>query len=120
MYYPKSQLKTNLYTNGGEFILNTTLQLYKGYYYEVSNGDKYTGKYPQDGGNVLLTLPKENLPEGNIVDESFTQIVVSGNLTNYNFQNQTRILPKPNQPQPSPKDYDLGEFIPVINHIHRR
>jgi len=57
MYFPKSQIKTNLYTNGGKYILSTTQEDYKGYYYETSNGTRYTGKTPQDGPNILLILP---------------------------------------------------------------
>jgi hypothetical protein len=39
-YYPKSQIKPNLYTNGEEYILSTTKEEYKGHYYKIS-----TGKY---------------------------------------------------------------------------
>jgi hypothetical protein len=53
-YYPKSQLKPDLYTSGGEYILSTTKEEYKGYYYEVSTGKRYTGKNPQQGPNILL------------------------------------------------------------------
>ena len=56
-YYPKSQIKTNLYTNGEELILSNTNEDYIGYYYEISNGDKFTGKYPNDGRNILLQSP---------------------------------------------------------------
>jgi hypothetical protein len=44
MYYPKSQIKPNLYTNGGEFILSTTKKEYKGYYYKISTGQIYWKK----------------------------------------------------------------------------
>ena len=54
MYYPKSQIKTNLYTDGTEYMLSTTQVEYKGFYYEVSSGKKYTGKTPQDGSNISL------------------------------------------------------------------
>jgi hypothetical protein len=58
MYFPKSQIKTNLYTSGlGNnplFLDNTFKVLYKGYYYKLSNGKKYTGKEPGDGENFLL------------------------------------------------------------------
>ena len=37
-YYPKSQVKTNLYTNGGELIVYSTKEEYKGYYFETSTG----------------------------------------------------------------------------------
>ena len=53
-YYPKSQIKTNLYTNGKEYVLSTNKNSYKGYYYELSNGDKFTGKTPEDGEDILL------------------------------------------------------------------
>jgi len=55
-YYPKSQIKSNLFTNGNEYILATTKEEYKGYYYEVSNGNKFTGKVPGDGNNALLII----------------------------------------------------------------
>ena len=35
-YYPKSQIKSNLYTNGNEYIFPVTEENYIGYYYEVS------------------------------------------------------------------------------------
>jgi len=54
MYYPKSQIKTNLYTNPAEFIISSTQEAYSGYYYETSSGKKYTGKFPGDGSNFLL------------------------------------------------------------------
>jgi hypothetical protein len=63
MYYPKSQIKTNLYTNGDEYVLSTTKEPYEGSYYEVSNGKTYTGKSPQDGPNTLLILAPTNLLE---------------------------------------------------------
>jgi hypothetical protein len=59
MYYPKSQIKTNLYTNGNELSTSTDNKSYSGYYYEISTGGKYTGKSPQDGPNILL-MPIEN------------------------------------------------------------
>lgn len=55
MYYPKSQIKPNLYTNGGEYALFTTGKEYVGYYYKVSNGQFYTGKNPNQEPNILLT-----------------------------------------------------------------
>jgi hypothetical protein len=61
MYYPKSQIKPNLYTNGKEYILSTTKEDYIGYYYEISTGQKYTGKDPQDKTNILLILQNPDL-----------------------------------------------------------
>lgn len=55
MYYPKSQIRTNLFTNGKQFINISTKEEYNGYYYETSTGQQYTGKTPEDGPNILLT-----------------------------------------------------------------
>lgn len=54
MYYPKSQVKTGLYTNGSEYIVSTTQQNYIGYYFEVSNGKKYTGTNPNNSAIELI------------------------------------------------------------------
>ena len=45
MYYPKSQVKANLYTNGGEYVASDTNTPYKGYYYETSTGE-YEPAFP--------------------------------------------------------------------------
>ena len=57
-YYPKSQISPNLYTNGGEFILSTTFENYKGNYYSTSDGANYTGNNPQEEESILL-IPKD-------------------------------------------------------------
>ena len=63
-YYPKSQIKTNLKTSGDEFILSSTKEKYIGFYYEVSNGDKFSGKTPESGPNILLLpIPADQEPE---------------------------------------------------------
>ena len=63
-YYPKSQIKTNLKTSGDEFILSSTREKYIGFYYEVSNGDKFAGKTPENGSNILLLpIPADQEPE---------------------------------------------------------
>ena len=58
-YYPKSQVKTNLYTNGGEYTttsnqFSTVAESYIGYYYKTSTGQLYTGKNPQEKPSLLL------------------------------------------------------------------
>jgi hypothetical protein len=54
MYYPKSQITTNLSTNGKEFQIVGTSEYYIGSYFKTSNGRFYTGKTPQDGNNLLI------------------------------------------------------------------
>lgn len=48
MYFPKSQIKTNQTTLGGEFIIEATGEEYIGSYFSTSTGEYYTGKHPQD------------------------------------------------------------------------
>jgi hypothetical protein len=106
MYYPKSQIKTNLYTNGGEYILSTNQQNYKGYYYEISNGNKYTGKFPNDGNNTLLipTPPSSDEPGKD-------SPVLTLSISQYDIEIQPkRYIPTYLQSTPTPQDYTLGEF----------
>ena len=85
MYYPQSQIKTNLYTTGrGNKILFTTsdrTQIYIGHYYETSNGNCYTGKSPKESPNSLLFPPiKDRL--SNYPNE-ISPLTKSPPLTNY-------------------------------------
>lgn len=70
MYYPKSQIKTNLYTNGGELVfINRQDVYYTGYYYETSTGKKFTGKTPNSKGRVELipvSSPSYKIPNDDI------------------------------------------------------
>lgn len=58
MYYPKSQIVTDLYTNGDKYALQSTPNIpYTGYYYVVSTGEIFSGKNPNDGiSKRLVTL----------------------------------------------------------------
>ena len=57
-YYPKSQIITNLYTNGGEFTttLNDPSTNYVGYYWKTISERYYIGKIPKN------SLPQEIYP----------------------------------------------------------
>ena len=57
MYYPKSQIKTNLYTNGGKYVIKSTQEDYKGFFYQISTGKLYVGKSPQGRGEIEISLP---------------------------------------------------------------
>lgn len=56
MYYPKSQIKTDLYTNGREFVTSNDGVVYQGYYFSTSDGLYFTGRNPNNKPNFLLTL----------------------------------------------------------------
>lgn len=63
MYFPKSQVKTNLYTKG-RFLRNiSTKEEYKGYYFETSSGRYYSGRTPQDPPILELELIPNNSVE---------------------------------------------------------
>jgi hypothetical protein len=112
MYFPKSQIKSNLFTNGNEYILSTTQQEYKGYYYETSNGKKYTGKTPQDGQNILLLpLPPITLTNPQIDPSipSTSTLITPVNL-NISKSLPERSLPQYNPTLPTQKDISLGVF----------
>ena len=55
MYYPKSQIKTNLYTYGDEYVIILTQAAYTGYYFLTSTGQAFTGRTPDDRPNQELT-----------------------------------------------------------------
>jgi hypothetical protein len=107
MYYPKSQIKTNLYTNGEDYILSTTKLNYSGFYYEISNGNKYTGKTPSTKPNILLLplkTPQLSLP------------------TNFSSPNSVITLNNPDDTNPYYPPYDLNyvkntpsRLIPIFN-----
>jgi hypothetical protein len=123
-YYPSSQIKPNQYTNGGEYILSTTKKDYKGPYYEVSNGQKYTGNSPQDGANILLikktplnTIKTENdfniitgLESPNLITTiNYASTATYLNLTSNPNINE-RSLPTPYPPSPTDQDFILGVY----------
>ena len=138
MYYPKSQIKPNQYTNGGEYVLiNTTLE-YVGFYYEVSNGERYSGNNPDTGGNIKLipqtsiqtteTEPKPQLitiadfdsdPDPILIDEDegdgpIFQTSQPDNNSLYssliNPSLQGRELPQPHFPSPTPEEQQEEEY----------
>jgi hypothetical protein len=56
MYYPKSQITPNLYTNNNEFVYADTKEAYNGYYFKISTGKYFTGRNQDDRPNVELIL----------------------------------------------------------------
>jgi len=133
-YYPLSQIKTNLYTNGNEFVTNVNNPdtIYKGYYWKTSSGKYFTGKTPQDKPNTELFIPQINFnkypdiatnPTLNYIATNGGSEVNGGDNTeggdptvlNYialkNIPEDTvKFLPYYNPVLPSNQDYKNGEF----------
>lgn len=127
MYYPKSQLKINQYTNGGEYYLISTGEPYIGDFHIIGGSTYITGKNPQDTPTKALTLtppappedtdgvfPKNEIVIQNVNYESF----IVGNSTNNQIYgitpkvtiSQNRTIPSFTSPLPLKKDYLIGEF----------
>jgi hypothetical protein len=112
MYYPKSQIKTNLYTSGKEYSLSTTKEEYIGYYYEISTGQQFTGKTPQDEPNIFLQL-SDSYPNPTIENQSTTpEEIISLQSTDYIPSNipTIRLIPKFNPTTPTTQDQQQGQF----------
>jgi len=124
-YYPLSQIKTNLHTNGGELVTvndsNGTYDNYIGYYWSNSKGEYFVGKTPQDLPNTRLikipdveVQPTENLSNPSVQIQNIT--VLNGNpvlqnyLKVYNSNNNVVYPPYYNPQQPTQQDYQNTEF----------
>ena len=131
MYYPKSQIKPNLYTNGGEYVIKSSGKDYIGFYYKLSNGELYVGKQPQGKGNIQLVIPlnppvspedyKENDirialfvddPDPTIEEElNGIDIITYTDLIGKNSVNiESRLVPSPYYPIPTQKEKIIGEY----------
>lgn len=132
MYYPKSQISSNQYTNGGELIYNLTKLEYKGYYYKTSNGQYYSGKTPQSPNSELLLLLEKQYndyqnPEiirdkesksstSSILPENSIKTVGYNLDPSYNFATENRysnkklIAPVNQKTPPTEEDYNFGQF----------
>lgn len=108
-YYPKSQVKTNLYTKGGQLQLKSTKQEYIGYYWKNSKGELFTKKNPNVGGSETLEyIPK--VPSSNV-----NLITYNKDNKIYNFLKKVNItksflVPSYQKPSPVEQDYNLGNF----------
>lgn len=108
-YYPKSQVKTDLYTKGGQFQLKSTKQEYIGYYWKNSRGDIFTKKNPNvEGSEVLEIIPQ-------IPSSSLDSIIYAEGNDVYNTLKKiditkTVLLPSYSKPSPSDQDYIIGNF----------
>jgi hypothetical protein len=123
MYYPKSQIVTNLYTNGQEYVIKSTSENYIGNYWKTSDGKFFTGKTPEDKNiqELIVATSDISLQYSNLTSEAFELKTTSVYLNNsdiitgeYNRLNDTllnvNLLPTSYNPQPTQDDYALGEF----------
>ena len=118
MYYPKSQIKPNLFTNGDQYVYLRDETNYIGFYYSTSDGRYFTGKSPNNGPNFeLIPVPVNiNFVEGLNTHVAGDHYVINDvydyargvDLTKGNIppSNPISIFPTPTQ-----EDYDNKEFV---------
>ncbi len=123
MYYPQSQIQTNLYTNGGEYVYKKSKQEYTGTYWKTSDGKFFTGKTPEDKNiqELVLISSIPSTGQTNLTSEAFapgfnsafldssTTIAEEYNKLNTKLINVNKV-PTSFNPKPTKSDYDLGEF----------
>jgi hypothetical protein len=137
-YYPKHAIKTNLYTNGGEYNVKGTGRSYIGPYWQVANGRFFTGETPQSNPVFELVKINTQLTESDQVDTGYPQFnqktklalegdapevgdgtgpynadmileyLIAQKKTPDNYPN--RFLPFYNLTLPTQQDYQIGEF----------
>jgi hypothetical protein len=134
MYFPLSQITPNLYTNGGEFVIISSQEDYKGYYFKTSSGKYYTGKNSSDLPNIEITLKSSYNETSNQTVLAYESVIVTEldgpseatlnpkyntnnisvipylNVKNINAASQTTLLPTYAPTYPSSQDYQIGEF----------
>lgn len=110
MYYPKSQIQPNLYTNGGEFILSTTKEDYKGNYYKVSSGKLYSGKNPTDKPNILLLLIPHDPNEEFVGVGGRKDMPITFDFAYNQSPQNVRFIPIFNPTLPTDQDKQNGQF----------
>ena len=108
MYLPKSQIVQNQFTNGGMFSRSDNGEDYKGYYWEDSRGNIFTGKNPTDGPTISLnnTLEVSTEEAGPLNRESAW-------LTDYNptvTEDKPGQIPARYIAKPTEEQYSTGEF----------
>jgi hypothetical protein len=131
MYYPKSQIKTNLFTNGDEYVYYGTNNVYSGSYFITGNGETFTGKNPNNKPNSPLSAITINLNKFQQSNPEEENLPTSYNVINDDYywarrQDVSEISTVPSPPiqiipNPSIKEYEIGEiqrfFVKKINEI---
>tara|TARA_R100000742_G_C4278388_1_gene101129 strand:- start:2840 stop:3700 length:861 start_codon:yes stop_codon:yes gene_type:complete len=121
MYFPPSQIQTDLYTKGGELINSVTEEPYKGYYFLTADGSKFTGRNPDDKPTNPLI---RKIPDANEDAEGLATGALNPIASNYSLppiyvkKNSLGIGKQSKPPQnptqilsiPSENDYKIGEY----------
>jgi hypothetical protein len=119
MYYPKSKIITNLYTNGNEYVIKSNGKPYIGFYHKLYNGNIFTGKNPEDSYIAELMISNYSTTEAkggryitinNNSEQVLTQDVLIYDVLKDIDSSGMKNIPIPHYPQPTQDEYKLGEF----------
>jgi len=120
-YIPSNRIKTDLYTNGTEYQIQSTGVTYVGSYWKKYTGEIFTGKNPNETPSQKLVPINKSSDNAltNKTSYSFMEIddvpkplvVEYLNIKNIDFTTQTKNLPISYYPKPTEDDYNLGTFI---------
>lgn len=116
MYIPKSKIQSNLFTNGGEYLLDGVD--YTGRYYLLYNGKAYTGIDQYDGTPQLLVkyTPQNSLTANDrVTDDLVFPFERASSTEDYSSITPT-VAPLVQAPlqyfsNPSPSEISIGEMI---------
>ena len=109
-YYPKSQVKINLFTQGKELEVISSKEEYTGHYWKNSKGEYFTGRNPSSPSPVPLQ-PVPKIPPSQINMVTLTPLNPRYNtLKNANI-NKFLLLPYYQKPSPTNKEYEIGSFV---------
>lgn len=116
MYIPKSKIQPNLYTNGGEYLLNGVD--YVGKYHLLYNGQAYTGIDQYDANPQLLTKytpTNTTAVNSRVTDEVVFPFERAGNTEEYSAVatnvNTEVLAPLQYYPKPTQQDIAIGQMI---------
>jgi hypothetical protein len=121
-YYPLSQIKTNLYTNGQEFTStpNIPSNSYIGSYWSTSDGKFFTGKTPQDTPNseifkipnndFIISQPPSQITLLDVAPSEIQPSLKTYIVTKKIDPNFSISVPTQNITLPTIQDYQIGEF----------
>jgi len=121
MYFPKSQITTNLYTNGGDYVYSNSPEdgYYVGFYFKTSNGKYYTGKNPND--TPVQEIKLEFQPQTEDAEEGVAgSYTAEANLylvpdvyainNNLGLDATPPSAPRLSTPLPTEEDYKIEEY----------
>ena len=112
-YYPLSQIQTNLFTNGNEYIFKNSLSPYKGPYYKTSDGKFYSEKIPNNLSREIVLVDQTN---GQLIEEE--QTVLEGSplktisiVNNFSTDDASVYDNKNNNHNPTNYLFSLNKFF---------